>query len=251
MSNNFWFDYYKNKKQEEDKNIKEHLQPSNITKDKTKDKKNSNIIKLLVGLLAIIILMILVNKTNKLPTTLPSKTSKESIPTNQETFKFKDYNYTFIIDLDTEDNKYTLNYKGSVIKKEDEGILTVNNIEANYLYKDGKYYTKENDTYILIDEQNVYPVIDYKYLNINNIYNYINKGTLEYTKTSNNIKENSYKVKVSDIITSNSNSPDYIIINYKESNEKIEFYIDYTNLIKHINDNIKSCNIKLQYDNII
>ena len=88
----------------------------------------------------------------------------------------------------------------------------VDNKEDYFYQMNDKYYildTKGN--YILTNDSDIFPYIEYRYLDVNNIKEYIKLATY-----NNNI----YSVKVSDIVL-NSNSSDVITIKVDEDNKNI------------------------------
>ena len=102
-----------------------------------------------------------------------------------------------------------------------------------------KYYKLDQDNgYILSNKNDIYDIINYDYMDINNIK--------EYIKTSNN-DNGIYKVKISDIIL-NSSSSDYITIKLDNINNTIE--IDYTNLLRINDNNITKAIVTITYSNI-
>ena len=115
----------------------------------------------------------------------------------------------------------------------------VDNKEDYFYQMNDKYYildTKGN--YILTNDSDIFPYIEYRYLDINNIKEYIKLATY-----NNNI----YSVKVSDIVL-NSNSSDVITIKVDEYNKNI--IIDYTNLFKIDNNNLTKEVVSIKYSNI-
>ena len=109
-----------------------------------------------------------------------------------------------------------------------------------YFYKmNDKYYILDtNGNYILTYIEDVYPYIDYHYLDINNIKKYIKLGT------KNN---DTYTIKISDIVLNNS-SNDTISITLNEVEKMIT--IDYTNLFKIDNINLNKEEVVIKYFNI-
>ena len=99
---------------------------------------------------------------------------------------------------------------------------TNNDIVTNYKYISNKYYVENNDKYILTNINKVYDIIDYEYLDIDNINNYLNNATLE-----NDI----YKVYLKDIILNNT-SDKYITIKLLDNSVEI----DYTYLLNILNN---------------
>ena len=146
-------------------------------------------------------------------------------------------NYSYDIKININDNNYeyigkVLGYNSTIEKKD-------SNTDEYFYKKNDKYYKLDQDNgYILSNKNDIYDVINYDYMDINNIK--------EYIKTSNN-DNGIYKVKISDIIL-NSSSSDYITIKLDNINNTIE--IDYTNLLR-INDNsITKAIVTITYSNI-
>lgn len=146
-------------------------------------------------------------------------------------------NYSYDIKININDNNYeyigkVLGYNSTIEKKE-------NNTDEYFYKKNDKYYKlDQNNGYILSNKNDIYNVIDYNYMDINNIK--------EYIKTSNN-DNGIYKVKISDIIL-NSSSLDYITIKIDNINNTIE--IDYTNLLKINDSNITKAIVNITYSDI-
>ena len=115
----------------------------------------------------------------------------------------------------------------------------VDNKEDYFYQMNNTYYildTKGN--YILTNDSDIFPYIEYRYLDINNIKEYIKLATYN---------DNIYSIKVSDIVL-NSNSSDVITIKVDEDNKSI--IIDYTNLFKIDNNNLTKEVVSIKYSNI-
>ena len=143
-----------------------------------------------------------------------------------------EYNMTIMID----NNTYI--YKGKVLGNN----ISIERLEGekinNYYIMNNKYYELDNNgNYILTTSDEVYPYMNYNYLNINSIKNFINNGIKE---------DNKYIVKISDIILNNT-SNENIIISIDEENKSIN--IDYTNILK-IDNNIKNATVEITFNNI-
>ena len=146
-------------------------------------------------------------------------------------------NYSYDIKININDNNYeyigkVLGYNSTIEKKE-------NNKDEYFYKKNDKYYKLDQDNgYVLSNENDIYNIISYDYMDINNIK--------EYIKISNN-DNGIYKVKFSDIII-NSSSSDYITIKLDNINNTIE--IDYTNLLRINDNNITKAIVTITYSNI-
>lgn len=146
-------------------------------------------------------------------------------------------NYSYDIKININDNNYeyigkVLGYNSTIEKKD-------SNTDEYFYKKNDKYYKLDQDNgYILSNKNDIYDVINYDYMDINNIK--------EYIKTSNN-DGGIYKVKISDIIL-NSSSLDYITIKIDNINNIIE--IDYTNLLRINDNNITKAIVNITYSDI-
>lgn len=146
-------------------------------------------------------------------------------------------NYSYDIKININDNNYeyigkVLGYNSTIEKKD-------SNTDEYFYKKNDKYYKLDQDNgYILSNKNDIYNIISYDYMDINNIK--------EYIKTSNN-DNGIYKVKISDIIL-NSSSSDYITIKLDNINNTIE--IDYTNLLRINDNNITKAIVTITYSNI-
>ena len=199
-------------------------------KEKWQDKKYQAKIKLsgYSIFVVIAIIMILVGgATNNKNTIIDNglednKTIKDNTDTKDN--KLFTINYPYIIELnyniDNTKNNITYNYSNN----NNELLITKtnNDIVTNYKYISNKYYVENNDKYILTNINKVYDIIDYEYLDIDNINNYLNNATLE-----NDI----YKVYLKDIILNNTSNK-YITIKLLDNSVEI----DYTYLLNILNN---------------
>lgn len=146
-------------------------------------------------------------------------------------------NYSYDIKININDNNCeyigkVLGYNSTIEKKD-------SNTDEYFYKKNDKYYKLDQDNgYILSNKNDIYDVINYDYMDINNIK--------EYIKISNN-DNGIYKVKISDIIL-NSSSSDYITIKLYNINNTIE--IDYTNLLRINDNNITKAIVNITYSDI-
>ena len=85
--------------------------------------------------------------------------------------------YTYDISYKIEDKTNLCKYK---ITTKDEYIYivkTINDVISNYVSYNGYYYLIEENDYRLVYESQVFDILPYQLLDINNINNYIKLGT--------------------------------------------------------------------------
>lgn len=155
-----------------------------------------------------------INNANKLDTNLDENltSSKETIiniPTEY------DYNIKVVID----DEEIT--YNGTKTPQKETIIKKINDIEETYIFEENKYYQENSNTYILTTKERVYDIVDYMYINLDNINTYLTTA----------IKENNqYLVYLKDIIKGDE-SDTYFVITLNDN----KINIDYTPLMKKFN----------------
>lgn len=199
-------------------------------KEKWNDKRERAKIELILYAIFFIGVIIFVRVGNNI--------SNNNISTSDNLFisQIND-NYSYDIKININDNNYeyigkVLGYNSTIEKKD-------SNTDEYFYKKNDKYYKLDQDNgYILSNKNDIYDIINYDYMDINNIK--------EYIKTSNN-DNGIYKVKISDIIL-NSSSSDYITIKLDNINNTIE--IDYTNLLRINDNNITNAIVTITYSNI-
>ncbi len=199
-------------------------------KEKWNDKRERAKIELILYAIFFIGVIIFVRVGNNI--------SNNNINTSDNSFisQIND-NYSYDIKININDNNYeyigkVLGYNSTIEKKD-------SNTDEYFYKKNDKYYKLDQDNgYVLSNKNDIYDVINYDYMDINNIK--------EYIKTSNN-DNGIYKVKISDIIL-NSSSSDYITIKIDNINNTIE--IDYTNLLKINDSNITKAIVNITYSDI-
>lgn len=199
-------------------------------KEKWNDKRERAKIELILYAIFFIGVIIFVRVGNNI--------SNNNISTSDNLFisQIND-NYSYDIKININDNNYeyigkVLGYNSTIEKKD-------SNTDEYFYKKNDKYYKLDQDNgYVLSNENDIYNIISYDYMDINNIK--------EYIKTSNN-DNGIYKVKISDIIL-NSSSSDYITIKIDNINNTIE--IDYTNLLRINDNNITNAIVTITYSNI-
>lgn len=199
-------------------------------KEKLKDKKERAKLELLfygIFFLAIIVFTRILSGYNDVPKVNNTKSFINEITDN----------YEYNIDINIDNNKYK--YYGKRLGNN----MSINKVIDNkydYFYKMGnKYYILDtNGNYILTSVEDIYNYIDYRYLDISNIKEYIKLSTKD---------NNNYNIKVSDLIL-NSNNTNTITISIDELNNTIT--LDYTELFKIDNNNLNKEIVTIKYTNI-
>lgn len=199
-------------------------------KEKLKDKRERAKLELLfygIFFLAIIVFTRILSGYNDVPKVNDTKSFINEITDN----------YEYNIDINIDNNKYK--YYGKRLGNN----MSINKVIDNkydYFYKMGnKYYILDtNGNYILTSVEDIYNYIDYRYLDISNIKEYIKLSTKD---------NNNYNIKVSDLIL-NSNNTNNITISIDESNNTIT--LDYTELFKIDNNNLNKEIVTIKYTNI-
>ena len=201
-----------------------------ILKEKWNDKRERAKIELLLYVIFFVSVIVFVRIENN--------TSNNNINDLDNLFIYQiEDNYCYDTKVNINDNNYeyigkVLGYNSTIEKKD-------SNTDEYFYKKNDKYYKLDQDNgYVLSNENDIYNIISYDYMDINNIK--------EYIKTSNNDND-IYKVKISDIIL-NSSSSDYITIKLDNINNTIE--IDYTNLLRINDNNITKAIVTITYSDI-
>lgn len=200
-------------------------------KERWKDKRERAKIELMLYGIFFLIIIIFARISNSMSNNIP-KEEDNKIFINEITD-----NYSYDIDITIDNDNYK--YYGKVLGH-NMNIHKVVDTEEEYFYKmNNKYYIlDDNGNYILTNDKEIFSYIDYRYLDINTIKEYIKMGTLN---------SNIYTIKVSDILL-NSNSNDVITITVDDINK--ELIIDYTNLFKVNNNNLYKELVRIKYSNI-
>lgn len=141
--------------------------------------------------------------------------------------------YDYKINITINELNYTYNGNKNSVREKITKIK--DNISTNYIYENDKYY-KEIDTenYLLTTKEEVYDVIDYNYLDLETINEYLTKSTK---------KDNQYIVYLKDIILGN-NSSEYITINIENNN----IIIDYTKLLNYFDKSINKYLVEIKIE---
>lgn len=191
------------------------------------DKKYQAKIKLILYGIFIILVVLYASTLN----TNINKDNKKDEPKEIDTLVIaipKEYHYNITIDLDNNSYKY---YGDKTSEK--TTITKETDVTKNYIYQNNEYYIEDNGTYVKTTKDEIYDIINYNYLNIDSINNYLKNATKN---------GNEYLVYLKDIILDD-DSNEYITIEVNDNN----ISIDYTELMRKINNN-ERCNVDIQIE---
>ena len=202
-------------------------------KEMWKDKKGRAKIKLCLYLIffvgVVIFARVLSYQNSKLP-------HNDNVNNNSFIYTLKD-NYEYDINIEKDNNKY--NYHGRKLGLNESIKVKDDNKEEYYYVMNNKYYSLDNKgNYILSTSEEVYPYINYKFMDINFIKELIENSIKE---------ENIYKVKLSTLVLNNT-SDNYITIEINEDTNTIT--INYTELFKIDDSSINKVLVTMTYSNI-
>lgn len=201
-------------------------------KERLKDKRERAKIELMAYGIFFLVVIVFARLLGSTSNNIENNNSAE---TSSFITKLEDnYEYDMLVTI----NENTYKYYGKVLGNNSTINLETEDKKYSYYLMNKKYYALEEENYILTDEEEVYPYIDYRYLNIKTIKEYISIATKE---------NNTYKVKIKNIII-NADSEEYFTINIEEGDKNI--VIDYTPLLKIINKNINKVVVNITYSNI-
>lgn len=219
-------------------------------KEFLKDPKNSAKLQLLLYGILVVIAIIFIRVNNMLNKN-ENKVNKDNVINTDKNNEVDDnennlilssikdnYEYKIDMEIKTYDGVENISYSG--IKYNNEELINKNkdSKEEEFYANNGVYSKSIDGKYENVNREYVYDDINPYYLEIDNIYNYIEKGIKD---------EKIYLIRINKIIN-NSDSNEYITIEESMVDDDIILNIDYTNLLK--NDNIVSFKIKYTITNI-
>ena len=219
-------------------------------KEFLKDPKNSAKLQLLLYGILVVIAIIFIRVNNMLNKN-ENKVNKDNVINTDKNNEVDDnennlilssikdnYEYKIDMEIKTYDGVENISYLG--IKYNNEELINKNkdSKEEKFYVNNGVYSKSIDGKYENVNREYVYDDINPYYLEIDNIYNYIEKGIKD---------EKIYLIRINKIIN-NSDSNEYITIEESMVDDDIILNIDYTNLLK--NNNIVSFKIKYTITNI-
>lgn len=222
------------------------------------DKKKLALIKLLIGLAFFVGIIIFLNfsdktstESSKLTSITTTMTPKNSVVDKTLLNKINKNIYTFnyILTYNVNKKDITVNYKGLVKGSETIILKTINSLKNKYYINSDKFYLIDNDNNYEINKMETFENFDSKYFDINNIYSYLDKGSLEWKTTyKDKTSIENYNIYLKDIIlTSDMESYISITTNNKEAN-KLKIKIDYSKLFNNIYENVFNVKLDMVYE---
>ena len=172
-------------------------------------------------------------------------------------FKDIDDNYSYNVDVvvktkdeNGNDIESKVNYNGDSYKENLVINKVYDNVNSTYYKVEDEYYYKELDEFKLAVLDDIYNLIDGKYIEFSSVKGYIDKASLDhFTDYSSGKMEYVYDLLVRDVILSYKGE-DTVPINVVIENNTVSINIDYTNLLKIVDSNIVSCVVNYKYENI-
>lgn len=148
--------------------------------------------------------------------------------------------YNYIINITINENSYQ--YTGTKESTKESITKMSNGIVTNYRYENENYYKEENGIYVVTAKEEIYDIVNYNYLKLETINQYLSKAT-----NSNN----QYLVYLKDIILGN-DSKEYITITKNDNNinNLSKINIDYTSLMKLFDNTIENYLIEIKIEGI-
>ena len=194
-----------------------------VEKWKTDNKFRAKIKLILYGIFIVVVTIYAanINPNNN----IEPEEVEDSIEETSNVVIKKGSNYTYKIKIDEDEYWYYI--KESESKK--EITKEINSERTDYIYENNNYYKSVNNNYIKTTLSEVYDIIDYNYLDIDNINTYLEKA-------EKNNQE--YLIYLKDIILNNETN-DYFVIMINDK----QISIDYTPLLKVINNDSKNYHV--------
>ena len=198
------------------------------------DKRYRTKIKLLAYTIFIIIIFIYALTLDTSPRNYEdiSDINNNSINKTADIIKIPEqYEYIIKIKIDDKEYKYSgiQTTEKRTIKKEIDDKVT------NYIYQNNQYYLEDSiniNNYVTTTKEEVYDIVNYNYINLTTINEYLKKATKD---------NNQYLVYLKDIILGNE-SDRYFVIDINDKN----IFVDYTVLMKEFNNNIKTYTVNYE-----
>lgn len=147
-------------------------------------------------------------------------------------------------ELSPEDTIIT--YRG---RRNKDIITVIKNDMDEYYINDDTYYKKINEKYELTNENDLFDTIESRYVNLDNIKEYIKKGQVEHNTNDGTSILTIIQVPINTIIPSHQGLEE-ISIEILEEESKLTLTLNYTELMKLDDETITNYEVKIEYTNI-
>ena len=180
--------------------------------------------------------------------------NKSRVSNNDVVSLFSELNDNYLYDVTVnykiKTDSVSEKYNGKRYKDNMTIKRTIGDKEEEFYKISDEYYSKVLDNYKYIDVDTVYENISFKYIELDSVMKLIKKANLEHAGNKSNSEfDYTYNLFVKDIVQSFTGE-DVIVINVNSSTSEVTIEIDYSPLFKEINSDISECNIKYVYSNI-
>lgn len=139
-----------------------------------------------------------------------------------------------------------ITYRG---RRNKDIITVIKNDTDEYYINDDTYYKKINEKYELTNEKDLFDTIESRYLNLDNIKEYIKKGQVEHNTNDGTSILTIIQVPINTIIPSHQGLEE-ISIEILEEENKLTLTINYTELMKLDDETLTNYEVKIEYTNI-
>ncbi len=131
-------------------------------------------------------------------------------------------------------------------------LLNKENSQGNFVYykNEDQYYLETENGLEFVKRDVIYDLLDGNYVELDGIKKNLQKASLDHvTDYSSGKKEYVYHLNVRDVILSYQGEElvDFLVM---IEGETVTLEIDYSNLLKEIDENVVSCKVKIIYSNI-
>lgn len=133
-------------------------------------------------------------------------------------------------------------------RNKDINTVIKNDMDEYYI-NDDTYYKKINEKYELTNENDLFDTIESRYVNLDNIKEYIKKGQVEHNTNDGTSILTIIQVPINTIIPSHQGLEE-ISIEILEEESKLTLTLNYTELMKLDDETITNYEVKIEYTNI-
>ena len=133
-------------------------------------------------------------------------------------------------------------------RNKDINTVIKNDMDEYYI-NDDTYYKKINEKYELTNENDLFDTIESRYVNLDNIKEYIKKGQVEHNTNDGTSILTIIQVPINTIIPSHQGLEE-ISIEILEEESKLTLTLNYTELMKLDDETLTNYEVKIEYTNI-